>query len=86
MSQYLSICRASCFTVRKLLTKIAHSESVVELLLLQLYLLKKNLKISSSDKSLSTILLGNGLSHAFLKAMVCLLGKPNVSLTLCGMY
>jgi len=45
------------------------------LLLLQLYLLKKYLKVSSSDKPLSANLLGTGLSHAFLKAMVCLLGK-----------
>jgi len=48
---------------------------VCYLLLLQLYLLKKYLKVSSSDKPLSANLLGTGLSHAFLKAMVCLLGE-----------
>ena len=61
------------------MVKIAHKESVVAL---QLYLLKKNLKVSSSDKSLSASLLGNGLSHAFLAAMVCLLGKLHVSVIL----
>jgi len=48
---------------------------LIFLLLLQLSLLKKHLKVSSSDKALSANLLGTGLSHAFLKAMVCLLGK-----------
>jgi len=66
-------------TVRKWLIRIAHKECVV---LLQLHLLKKNLKLSSSDKSLSASLLGTGLSYAFLSAMVCLLGKPNVTVTL----
>jgi len=64
--------------------KIACKNSVVLLLLLQLYLLKKNLKVSSSGKPLSINLLGNGLSHAFLKAMVCLLGKLHLSVILRG--
>ena len=50
-------------------------EYIVCSMLLQLYLLKKHLKLSSNDKALSANLLGTGLSHAFLKAMVCLLGK-----------
>jgi len=46
------------------------------LMLLQLYLLKKYLRMSSSnDKLLSANLLGSGISRAFLKAMVCILGK-----------
>ena len=55
----------------------------VTLLLLQLYLLKKYLKMSSSGKPLSANLLGSGLSHAFLKAMVCLLGKFLSSVLCC---
>jgi len=50
--------------------------------MLQLYLLRKNLKVSSNDRSLSVTLLGSGLSQAFLNAMVCLLGKPNVLIAL----
>ena len=42
---------------------------------LQIYLFKKHLKLSSSDKLLNAHLLGDGLAQAFLKVMVCLLGK-----------
>jgi len=52
---------------------IIESHSVMILLSLQLYLLKKNLKVSSSDRTLSSVLLGDGLAHAFLNVMVCLL-------------
>ena len=44
--------------------------------------LKKRLKAQQSDKT-STTLLGDGVSRAFLRAMVILIGKPTLFVCVC---